>query len=92
MPLDPTAARVEREFRHASPLLGCRFDPSGRFLFASSQDNTILRFDLVTGGRTALVGHTSWGRGMAELPQDARQAGSRELARALRPSGRRDPN
>jgi len=64
MPLDPTAARVEREYRHASPLLGCRFDPSGRYLFATSQDNSILRFDLVTGGRTALVGHASWGRGM----------------------------
>jgi WD40 repeat protein len=65
MPLDPTAARVEREFRHASPLLGCRFDPSGRFLLATAQDNTIQRFDLVTGARTALVGHAGWGRGMA---------------------------
>jgi len=65
MPLDPTAARVEREFRHASPLLGCRFDPSGRFLFATAQDNSIQRFDLVTGAKTALLGHASWGRGLA---------------------------
>ena len=31
--IDPTAARVEREFAHGSPIVGCRFDPSGRFLF-----------------------------------------------------------
>ena len=30
--LDPTAARLERELKHAKPLVGCRFDPSGRFL------------------------------------------------------------
>ena len=65
MPLDPTAARVEREFKHTSPLIGCRFDPSGRFLFATAQDNSIQRFDLVTGARTALVGHASWARGLA---------------------------
>jgi WD40 repeat protein len=65
MPLDPTAARVEREFKHASPLIGCRFDPSGRFLFATAQDNTVQRFDLVTGARTALAGHASWARGLA---------------------------
>jgi WD40 repeat protein len=67
-PLDPTATRVEREFKHASPLIGCRFDPSGRFLFASAQDNTIQRFDLLTGAKTALVGHTSWVRGLAFFP------------------------
>lgn len=72
MPLDPTAARVEREFRHPSPLLGCRFDPSGRFLFATAQDNSIQRFDLVTGARTPLVGHSSWGRGMAVRPAGPR--------------------
>ena len=63
--LDPTAARVERDLKHTSPLLGCRFDPSGRFLFAAAQDATIQRFDLLTGAKTALAGHTSWVRGLA---------------------------
>ena len=40
--LDPTAARVEREFRHASPLLGCRFDPSGRFLLWNKNLENVL--------------------------------------------------
>lgn len=65
MPLDLTAARVDREFKHASPLVGCRFDPSGRYLFATAQDNTVQRFDTVTGARTALSGHASWARGMS---------------------------
>src|SRR5437773_2353194 len=64
-PTDPTAARLERELKHARPLIGCRFDPSGRFLFASSEDNTVQRFDLLSGAKTALTGHESWVRGMA---------------------------
>ncbi|HJZ57405.1 MAG TPA: hypothetical protein VKE74_20720 [Gemmataceae bacterium] len=64
-PVDPTTIRLERELKHPSPLIGCRFDPSGRFLFASAQDSTIQRFDLLTGSKVALVGHPSWVRGMA---------------------------
>ncbi len=62
---EPTAARLERDFKHARPLIGCRFDPSGRFLFVSAEDDSIQRFDLLTGTKTALAGHTSWVRGMA---------------------------
>jgi WD40 repeat protein len=62
---DPTKARVEFDFKHASPLVGVRFDPSGRFLFASAQDNAVLRFDLLTGEKATLAGHESWVRGMA---------------------------
>lgn len=83
MPLDPTAARVEREFRHTSPLLGCRFDPSGRFLFATAQDNTIQRFDTVTGAKTALLGHTGWGRGLAFVGPASARAGTVEKLQAI---------
>ena len=61
---DPTAARLERELKYTRPLIGCRFDPSGRFLFASAEDDSIQRFDLLTGQKTAFVGHRSWVRGM----------------------------
>jgi WD40 repeat protein len=63
--VDPAAARIEREFKHPSPLIGCRFDPSGRFLFATAQDNAVLRYDLLTGAKTVLAGHESWARGLA---------------------------
>jgi WD40 repeat protein len=62
---DPTAARLEREFKHTRHLIGCRFNPSGRFLFVSSEDDSIQRFDMLSGAKTALVGHASWVRGMA---------------------------
>ncbi|HEY3788380.1 MAG TPA: hypothetical protein VGL71_05965, partial [Urbifossiella sp.] len=70
--LDPTTTKLEREFKHARPLIGCRFDPSGRFLFASAEDNTIQRFDLLTGAKTAFIGHSSWVRGMAFLGSSAK--------------------
>jgi WD40 repeat protein len=63
--LDPTAVRLERELKHTRPLVGCRFDPSGRFLFVSAEDDSVQRFDLLTGAKTALTGHESWVRGMA---------------------------
>ena len=65
--IDPTAARLERELKHARPLIGCRFDPSGRFLFVSAEDDSIQRFDLLTGVKVALEGHRSWVRGMAVI-------------------------
>jgi WD40 repeat protein len=64
-PIDPAATKLEREFKQKSPLIGCRFDPTGRFLFASAEDSTIQRYDLLTGAKTALTGHTSWVRGLA---------------------------
>jgi WD40 repeat protein len=73
---DPTAARQELELKHPRPLIGCRFDPSGRFLFVSSEDNTIQRFDLLSGTKTALLGHESWVRGMAFV--DTPSSGSNE--------------
>jgi hypothetical protein len=56
-----------QELRHDRPLFSCRFDPSGRFVFAGAQDNTVQRWDLATGRRVSLVGHRSWIRGLAFL-------------------------
>jgi WD40 repeat protein len=63
--LDLPCARVEREWKHGRALVGCRFDPTGRFLFVSAEDDTIQRYDLLTGAKTAFVGHASWVRGLA---------------------------
>jgi WD40 repeat protein len=63
--IDPTRVKVVQELKHASPLVGCRFDPSGRFVFAGAQDNTVQRWELATGKKTALVGHKSWVRALA---------------------------
>jgi hypothetical protein len=74
-PIDPTATKLDREFKHARPLIGCRFDPTGRFLFASAEDDTIERFDLLSGTKTSFTGHTSWVRGMAFLGAPAQGSG-----------------
>jgi WD40 repeat protein len=57
-----------QELRHNSPLLSCRFDPAGRFVFAGAQDNSIQRWELANARKTSLSGHRSWVRGMAFLP------------------------
>jgi WD40 repeat protein len=56
---------MTQDLRHTSPLLGCRFDPSGRFVFAGAQDNAVVRFELATGRKTILSGHRSWIRAFA---------------------------
>jgi WD40 repeat protein len=66
--VDPTQTRQVKELKHTSPLIGFRFDPSGRFVFAGAQDSTIQRWEIATGKGTALVGHKSWVRGLAFQP------------------------
>ncbi len=61
----PPPVRLDREWKVGRPLVGCRFDPAGRFLFASSEDSTVRRLDLLTGATAAFAGQTSWVRGMA---------------------------
>lgn len=66
--ITPSRTRLALELRHTSPLLSCRFDPSGRFVFAGSQDNTIQRWELANQAKVALAGHRSWVRGIGFLP------------------------
>jgi WD40 repeat protein len=71
MAIDIKQTRVGLELKHPSPLIGCRFDPAGHYLFVSAQDNTLQRYDLLTGKKTALAGHASWVRGIAFAPAAA---------------------
>jgi WD40 repeat protein len=63
--ITPSRTRMAVELRHTSPLLSCRFDPSGRYVFAGAQDNTIQRWELATQTKVAFTGHRSWVRGLA---------------------------
>ncbi len=56
----PEQTHQVAEFKHESPLLACRFDPTGKFVFASAQDFSIQRWELASGKKTSLVGHGSW--------------------------------
>jgi WD40 repeat protein len=68
--VDPAQTRMVKEHKHARPLIGCRFDPSGKFVFAGSEDSTVQRWELATGKKTDLVGHKSWVRGLAFLAKE----------------------
>ncbi|MBX9584325.1 MAG: hypothetical protein K2X87_28835 [Gemmataceae bacterium] len=57
--------RPDGVWKVGKPLIGCRFDPSGRFLFTSAEDHVVRRLDLRTGGVVGFTGHASWVRGMA---------------------------
>jgi WD40 repeat protein len=65
---DPTKTHVARELKHGSPLVSCRFDPTGRFVFAGAQDSTVQRWDLESGKQTALAAHDSWVRAIGVTP------------------------
>ena len=62
---DPAKTHLVQDLKHTSPLLGCRIDPSGAFVFAGAQDNTVVRWQLADGKKTALAGHKSWVRALA---------------------------
>jgi WD40 repeat protein len=63
--LDPALTHQIAEWKYASPLIGGRIDPSGRFFFAGTQDSTIQRWEIATGKQTSVVGHKSWVRALA---------------------------
>ena len=70
--LDVKSSHVVRIWKHSAPMLGCRFDPTGRYVFASSMDHTVQRWDLQEDKQTPYVGHESWLRGIVFSP-DGRQ-------------------
>jgi WD40 repeat protein len=57
---DPMAVRLVQTITHDRPVLTCRFDPNGDFLFAGAEDNNFHRWDLFTGSSLHLKGHRSW--------------------------------
>lgn len=66
--IDPTQIKLAQEMKHGNPLMSCRFDPTGRFVFAGSQDNTIQRWELAGARKTDLPGHKSWVRALVFAP------------------------
>ena len=62
--MDVTKTHVAHDLTHDSPLTGCRFDPSGKYVFAFAQDYNVWRFEIATGTKVAFP-TASWGRGIA---------------------------
>lgn len=68
MSLDPRQTHVLHEWKHGRPLIACCFDPTGQFLFTSSEDYSLQRWNLADGSKTAWPAHDSWIRDIAFLP------------------------
>ena len=63
--MDVTQTHIEKDLAHDRPLISCRFDPAGRFVFAGAEDYSVWRFDIESGAKTKLDGVDAWVRGMA---------------------------
>ncbi len=59
-PPDIQQTHVVTQFVHDSPLIACRFEPQGLFVFSTAEDNKIQRWELAGGRKTVLAGHDSW--------------------------------
>lgn len=57
---DPKLAHIAQELAVDSSLIACRFDPTGKYVFATAQDRAIYRWELAGGKRLALKAHDSW--------------------------------
>ena len=63
--MDVTKTHVAHDLVHNSPLISCRFHPSGKFVFAGAQDFSVWRFEVGSGKKTELSSTESWVRGLA---------------------------
>jgi hypothetical protein len=57
---DPAAVRLVQTITHDRPVLTCRFEAGGDFLFAGAEDNNFHRWELFTASAVHLKGHKSW--------------------------------
>jgi WD40 repeat protein len=61
MKVDPQQTRIVQQWAHSAPLIACRFDPSGDFVFASTEDYTVQRWRLADGRKVSYpAAHESW--------------------------------
>jgi WD40 repeat protein len=60
--------KVVHQLPYTSPLVACRFDPSGKSVVTGSHDGQLQRWDLATGAKIDLVGHESWVRAIGFSP------------------------
>jgi WD40 repeat protein len=65
---DPAATRLVQTITHDRPLLACRFDPAGDYLFAGAEDNCFHRWDLYTTSAVHPKVHKSWLGTLAVVP------------------------
>ncbi|MFO1066691.1 MAG: hypothetical protein U0892_22765 [Pirellulales bacterium] len=58
--IDIKQAHIVNDWIYDRPLLACRISPSGQIAVTTSEDFSLQRWDLNTGGRIVFKGHESW--------------------------------
>jgi WD40 repeat protein len=69
-PLDLNACHIAEDLTHDRPLITCRFDPLGKFAYASSEGYSIVRWDLEKKAKSSLDenAHETWVLALAFTP------------------------
>ena len=57
---DPKQTHVVSQWKYTSPLICCRFCPSGQFVYSSAEDGQIQRWELTSGKPSPSKEHESW--------------------------------
>ncbi len=61
--MDVKQTHVAVDLVHNSPLISCRFDRTGKYVFAGAQDYNVWRFEIASGAKVALPTE-NWVRGI----------------------------
>ncbi|MEX1230160.1 MAG: WD40 repeat domain-containing protein [Planctomycetaceae bacterium] len=66
---DPAQTHVAVQWETPSPLVSCRFDPTGKYVVVGGEDYTLQRWDLASGTAVSFKGpHDSWIRSLGFSP------------------------
>ena len=58
--LDISKSHVIHQWKTESPLLACRFSPTGLHCVSTTQDFQLQRWTIANGEKVPLIGHESW--------------------------------
>ncbi len=61
--MDVTKTHVAFDLTHDSPLISCRFDPTGKHVFVGAQDYNVWRLEIASGAKVAYPTE-AWCRGL----------------------------
>ncbi|MFT5526128.1 MAG: WD40 repeat protein [Pirellulaceae bacterium] len=65
---DAKQTHVVHQWKATAPLIWCRFAPSGKYVYSSSEDMKIQRWEFPSGKLVAMDGHDSWPRDILVTP------------------------
>jgi len=66
--IDPTKTHVSKQLKHNRPIISCRFDIQGKYVFYGAQDNRVWRWAWRGDAKTELAAHDSWVRAIGFTP------------------------